>query len=154
MLIRITLRLIIASIASLILTATIIAVRNFHLELWKSWRLGNNSQSQMKPGILTDNLPFSDVGNDHGDSRPGVLQADKTPEAQVLPLLSDNEGLLSNEKNHDIDFHNEIVSISTADRTHSLIEFGGQAAANPSITPRPLSNDKWIVVAQPKEGNP
>jgi hypothetical protein len=152
MLIRITLRLIIASIASLILTATIIAIRNFHLELWKSWRLGNDS-SQMKPGSLADNLHFPDSENDQGDSRTGVLQADKTPDAQVLPLLSGNEGLLSNDKHHDIDFQDKIVSVCTADCGYSLIESGGQEAANPSIIPRWLSNDKWIVVAQPKNSN-
>lgn len=152
MLIRITLRLIIASIASLILTATIIAIRDIHLEFWKSWRLGNDS-SQMKPGSLADNLHFPDSENEHGDSRPGVIQADKATEAQVLPLLSGNEGPLSKNKHHDMDFQDEIVSISTTDRGYSVIESGGQEAVNLDIIPRPLFNDKWIVVVQPKNGN-
>jgi hypothetical protein len=52
-----------------------------------------------------------------------------------------------------IDFQDEIVSVSTADRGYSLIDFGGQEGANPSIIPHPLSNDKWIVVTQPQNSN-
>ena len=120
--------------------------------MWKSWRLGNDS-SQMRPGSLADNLQFPDSENEHGDSRPGVIQSDKNPEARVLPLLSGNEGPLSKNKHHDMDFQDEIVSIPTTDRGYSVIESGGQEAANPGIIPRPLSNEQWIVVAQPKNSN-
>jgi hypothetical protein len=64
--IRITLRLIIASIAFLLLTATIIAIRDFYLEVWDTWRLSNYSQSEIKSGTMTDNLQFSKYWEEWG----------------------------------------------------------------------------------------
>lgn len=113
MLIRIVRRLIIASIASLLFTAAIIAIRNFHLHLWKSLRLGNNRQSQIESGILTDSMQLPDVVIDEGGLRPGVLQADNTPEAEVRPLLYDNKNILSHDRYND-DAQSEFISFSTA----------------------------------------
>lgn len=92
--IRITLRLIIASLASLLLTATVIAIKNFHLHLWKSPHLGDDSQSQIESGILTDSLQLPGVSIDQGDLRQGMLPTDNIPEAQVPALLSDNKDFI------------------------------------------------------------
>ena len=50
---------------------------------------------------------------------------------------------------HDIsETHVEIFSVSTKDKKYFLIEFGNEAAINPSIVPHPALQDTWIIVAQ------
>ncbi|KAL7943129.1 hypothetical protein V8C42DRAFT_114397 [Trichoderma barbatum] len=48
--------------------------------------------------------------------------------------------------------HQELFSVSTADKKYFFIEFGEQRGMNPNIIPHPTLENTWIVVAQLARG--
>jgi hypothetical protein len=156
MLVRLAIKLFLACLGSLLFTAFFIAARNTR----QQFSIPNNHGNRFKNDIFLGNIESAQLSDDThgGDSyiqpdHPHVPQEDDTPDLQVLPPpLAPDIAILQSQGFHEFT-HNEVYSVSTVDRKYFLVEFGIQEAINPNIIPHPLSNDKWIIVAQKRNSN-
>lgn len=166
MLFRLAIKLCVACVGSLAFTAIFIAARNTRLQLLSNASsFDKNHKNRVQDSAFAEERgSVLSPGDSHGrdsSSQPDlsrslspesvVPQADDTLEIPAPPLISapSSKGLFPQVGDLLHSTHNEILSVSTADRKYFLIEFGVQGEAlNPSIIPHPLSNDKWMIVAQ------